>query len=669
MLKKKLILMLLMFPCLLVAQQYELGKVTKAELEEKSHSLEPDASAAILFSSGTTYLDFSQNEGFIVVTDTDIKIKIYKKEGYDWATKMIEYYTANVPKEKVEFSKAITYNLINGAIEKTKLKSEGEFDEKINKFWAQKKITMPNVKEGSIIEFRTSIRSPFLSTFPKWNFQTTIPVNYSTYTTKIPEFYIYNPNFRGYIFPKKEQKIIEKSHNFLSTEKVEVGNAVRTNMAEKSLKYKEIITTYTAEKMPAMSEEEFVNNIDNFTSSIEHELALVKYPNTPIKSFSVTWDDVVRTIYDSDDFGGELKKSGYFEKDLQTLIAGLNSKEEKTAAIFNYVKNRMNWNELFGYSCNDGVNRAYKDKTGNVAEINLMLTAMLRYAGISANPILVSTRKNGIAISPNRTAYNYVIVGVEVENDVILLDATDKSSMPNIIPVRALNWEGRIIRQSGSSTTVNLTPKKNSKEVINIVASIDNLGLVSGKAKDMSFEYNAYVFRKNYAGLTKDSYIENVEKYFTGLEIQEYESDNSSDLSKPITESYSFTHNTLAEVIGDRIYFSPLLFFAKKQNPFKQEKREYPIDFGFPQQDKYSFTINIPEGYTIESLPKPLTLAMEENIGNFKFNISTSGKQIQIVTSLDINSANISQNYYETLKNFYQKVVEKQNEKIVLKKV
>jgi hypothetical protein len=63
--------------------------------------------------------------------------------------------------------------------------------------------------------------------------------------------------------------------------------------------------------------------------------------------------------------------------------------------------------------CNEGVKKAYKDKTGNVAEINLMLTAMLRYAGLNANPVLVSTRSNGIAIFPNRTAFNYVIAAVE----------------------------------------------------------------------------------------------------------------------------------------------------------------------------------------------------------------------------------------------------------------
>ena len=85
---------------------------------------------------------------------------------------------------------------------------------------------------------------------------------------------------------------------------------------------------------------------------------------------------------------------------------------------------------------------------------------MLRYAGLTANPVLVSTRSNGIAIFPNRTAFNYVIAAVETPNGNILLDASDKFSTPNVLPFRALNWYGRLIRKDGTSEEVDLMPKK-----------------------------------------------------------------------------------------------------------------------------------------------------------------------------------------------------------------
>lgn len=111
-----------------------------------------------------------------------------------------------------------------------------------------------------------------------------------------------------------------------------------------------------------------------------------------------------------------------------------------------------------------------------------------------------------------------------------------------------------------------------------------------------------------------------------------------------------------------------MLYFTGKQNPFKQDEREFPIDFGYPWQDKYMINITLPEGYVVESLPKPAAVAMEENIGSFKYNAAVQGNLIQISVTLDINYPNVSNVYYKTLKDFYQMVIDKQNEKIVLKR-
>ena len=112
-----------------------------------------------------------------------------------------------------------------------------------------------------------------------------------------------------------------------------------------------------------------------------------------------------------------------------------------------------------------------------------------------------------------------------------------------------------------------------------------------------------------------------------------------------------------------------MLFLTQAENPFKQEKREYPIDFVYPHQDKYMINISIPDGYVVESLPNSIAISMEDNIGTFKYNIANgAANQIQIAVTMDINFASVSQDYYATLKDFYQKVIEKQNEKIVLKK-
>lgn len=651
------------------AQKLELGKVSIAELEQKVHPKDSSAVAAILFKKGNVRFEYNGERGFEMITEVQTKIKIYKKEGYDWANQAIRYYLEGSSKENLSFSDAVTYNLVNGKIEKTKLKSDGEFDEKINRYWGRKKITMANVKEGSIIEFQYVIKSANFGQLKEWDFQSGIPVNYSEYKTYVPEYFTYNTNQKGFIFPKVLKELRDRKVDYTYFTKTVPGiNGNTPERVNSSLNFKENITIYQTENVPALKEEAFVNNIDNYTSSISHELSSIKYPNDPFQNFATDWETVTKKIYDNEDFGPELNKTGYFEQDINAVITGLVSRDEKIAAIFNFVKSKVKWNDYYGYSCNDGVKTAYKNKTGNVAEINLMLTAMLRYAGISANPVLVSTRSNGIAIFPNRGAYNYVIAAVEIENDLILLDATDKFSTPNILPLRDLNWFGRLIRKEGSSVEVDLMPKLVSKEVTNMSLVLTSDGTINGKLRRQISDHSALSFRQRYAGLTSDSYLEQLENRNNNIEIADYKRDNELDLYKPIVETYSFKDTKNIENIGDKIYISPLLSLNMTENPFKQEIREYPIDFGYPMQDKYNIAIEIPQGYAVETLPAQVSLATDNNIGAFKYVISNSGNKIQVQIVVDINEPIVSAEYYEQLKAFFQKMVDKQAEKIVLKK-
>lgn len=651
------------------AQNFELGKVSLAELQEKVHPKDSSAVAAVLFEKGKNSFEYSQERGFVMITEIKARIKIYKKEGYDWASKSVRFYLVNDAKETVSFSDAITYNLIDGKIEKTKLKSDGEFDEVLNKYWGQKKITMPNVKQGSVIEFKYTIRSVRTGSPRDWYFQSSIPVNYSEYKNYVPEYFIYNANLKGFIRPVVTAENGSNSITLNSKERTTSNRVTQTSFSSDKIDYLETRTTYLAENMPAMKEESFVNNIDNYTSSLVQELAMTKYPGEPLQAFSTNWNAVVKTIYNYDDFGPELNKTGYFEEDLKAVLAGLNTSEEKITAILHYVKSTVKWNDYYGYSCNDGVKQAYKNKTGNVAEINLMLTAMLRYAGLTANPVLVSTRSNGIALFPNRTAFNYVIAAVENGTDVVLLDATDKFSSPNVLPFRDLNWLGRLIRKDGTSSEVDLMPKQTSNDVITMNYAVNDKGEVVGKLRRQRTDHNAMIFRSNVKDLKEEAYLEKFENENDKIEVSDYLRTNENDLKLPLIETISFTGANCSEILGGKIYFKPMLSFSQSNNPFKQEIREYPVDFGFPFLDKYAINLQIPAGYKVESFPASASILMEDGLGSFRFLTSLSGDSIQISILSQINMPIISAEYYPALKEFYQKMMEKENEKIVLSKI
>lgn len=638
------IVILVFFVQGLFAQKYELGKVTIDELNEKSHPIDSSAVAAILFKTGETKFNLNNDGNWTVSTEVSYKIKIYKKEGFDYANKSVSYYVGGFRNETLNFKNAVTYNLVNGKIEKTKLKSDGEFKEEINEDVKVKKITMPQVREGSIIEYSYTLNSPYISTINDWYFQDEVPVNYVEYNVYLPEYFEYRSVISGY-------------------EKIDVQNQAINSGDFVQQKY-----TYTIKNVPSIKEEGFITNIDNYTSILKYELASINYPNQPSKKIAVTWDDVVKSIYDHEGFGNELNNKSYFEDDLKVILEGLTSNKEKITAIFEFVKNKMSWNESYGVVTNIGVKKAYKEKTGNVAEINLMLTAMLRYAGLQANPVLLSTRRNGIAMFPNRTAYNYVVAGVEVLDDVLLLDATNKNAVVDLMPLRAVNWTGRIIRERGSSNEVNLLDVPISKDNVIILGEIKEDGSIVGKLRRVLTDYNSFVHRENYNGVSEDNYLEKLENRYQGLSVEEYKVENINDLSKPVIENYSFTHTNDVEIIGNKMYIKPLLFYTLDENPFKLDERKYPVDFSFPFRDSYNISIKIPEGYEVEYLPEVTNVAMENNYATFKYIVSATNNNIQLLVNFDINSFYISSTAYPALKGFFKLMIEKQTDRIILKK-
>lgn len=666
---KTKLLIFLLFTTFIYSQEYELGKVTIAQLEEKYHPKDTSAVAAILFEKGKTSFNYEEMNGFSTTTEVLVKIKIYKKEGFEWANRKIKHYIDG-KKETVSFSKGVTYNLVNGEIEKTKLKSSGEFTEKINNFWSETKIVMPNVKEGSIIEYAYIIKSPFISNFPEWSFQKNIPVNHSEYTTLIPEYFVYNTFTKGFsnikVTRNSDNRKMPYSYSYVDASRAGTAKSERVTT---ELQFVENSTNYIAEDVPALKEESFVNNIDNYSSSILHELSMTKYPNSPTKSYSSDWESVVKTIYDNEDFGGQLNKANFYEEDLNALLKDITTTEDKIATIFSYIKNRLNWNGYVGYYSDKGVKKAYQEKTGNTADINLLLVSMLNYAKLNASPILLSTRSNGIPIFPSRNGFNYVIAGVELSNgSVVLLDATNKNAVPNIIPENALNWFGRIVRKNGTSEMVDLYPKKVSLETISILAELKSDGSISGKQRKQLTDYNAFRFRSRHANRNHDDYVQELEKEHNFSAVENYEVTNTNDLSKPIVETYSFSSNSMTDIIDSKIYITPMLFHQMDVNPFKAEERAYPIDFNFPSKDTYNFSIKIPEGYVVESKPETLNLNMNQNMVSFRYSVSENLGTIQLSCVIEVNSPIIESDYYPHLKELFNQIVLKQNEKIVLVK-
>jgi hypothetical protein len=655
-----LVLLILLLHSSINAQKFEIGKISKYELEEKYHPIDSTANAAVLFKKARTHFYYTEKKGFQCETTFEIRLKIYKKEGLSWANYSIPYYVgwSDIDDDIIFFSDVVTYNLENNKIEKTKLSGKGLFKERINEYWMKKTITFPNVKVGSVIEFKYKLISENLVRLPDFEFQELIPVNFAEYKSEIPVNYVYKTILRGY------SKVEQEAKQELFTQSF-TGEHNQT----KYLSYTLNKQKYTLRNIPALIEEPFTDNIENYRIKIENELSQIAFKDMPEKKFSETWDDVAKSISKNENFKNALQSRGYFEEIIRNSFSSDESKLNKAKIIFNHVKNKIKWNGNFGYYPELGPKDAYYKSVGNVADINLNLVVMLRSAGINASPVLISTRKNGKTVFPSRDGFNYLIVSATIDDQQILMDATDINSIFNILPIRCLNGSGQAINIIEQSEEIKVNPKELSKSTTFIHADILPDGSIKGKVRISKSDYLAYLFRNNFTGINEEIYLEKLEQKYNGILITDYKVENTTKYEENIMEIFSFSTEKEESKTNNFISFNPFLFFTDKINPFKQEKRTMPIDFQFPSQEKYMISINIPEGYNVEFIPKPIKVALPENSIFLNFNITVDENKINIVSVFDINTSFFDPSNYEDLKNIFKIYIEIQTESIILKKI
>ncbi len=194
-------------------------------------------------------------------------------------------------------------------------------------------------------------------------------------------------------------------------------------------------------------------------------------------------------------------------------------------------------------------------------------------------------------------------------------------------------------------------------------------GMINGKVRVLNSDHNAIAFRESYFEDTEEAFLDDLEVENGDIEISEFTVKNAKDTNKPVISSYDYTKEDGMDIISDKIYFSPMFFFRSTENPFKLEKREFPIDFGYPSGEEYTFSIMLPENYEVETVPGPLAIALPDGMGAFRYTIMSTPNMVQLKVVSEINNAIIPALYYDSLKEYYKKVIEKMNEKVVLSKI
>ena len=150
--------------------------------------MEADAVASVLYRNQYSFFRFLKGQGFQMVTEFRERIKIYKPEGFDYATHSVPIYIGGSENETLSGLNGVTYNLVDGKMKETKLRKDGIFDEEASKYYKKTTFTLPNLQAGSVIEYKYTFTTPYVHNIDEIRLQEEIPVDREEFLIKFPEY-------------------------------------------------------------------------------------------------------------------------------------------------------------------------------------------------------------------------------------------------------------------------------------------------------------------------------------------------------------------------------------------------------------------------------------------------------------------------------------------------
>jgi hypothetical protein len=659
----------------------KLGEIDEKDVKATKYDKFPDAEAIILCDYGN--LTYNAQSNFTKQFERITRIKILTKAGYDKANQTMPYFrTASDIKD----IKGYTYNIENGKVVKTKLEKSAIIDKKINKKWCEIKFSMPNVKEGSVIEFSYVVTAPFGSP-PTWYFQNDVPTLWSEFKMAVPEYLRFQPLTQVF----KDFTVAQMDHTNESFNYRPANTP--PNYPSQVINYELYKNHWVLQDIPAFKGEEFISSFKDCVMKVDFKLAAIKMPGQATKIITPSWEVFVEQFSETDKYKKYLSDDLPTPNLLATITKDAKTVKEKVVAVCDYVKNNIRFNDRIGIFPNKTVKEIFEKKAGNCAEINLLLVNMCRKLGLKAFPVVLSTRQNGKmfpdVFDDRKLNYTVAYIMLDATEDM-LLDATDAMLPTGMIDYDALNGLGLILMPPANSTDLaswaNLQNPKYSKtsQIVTANLTMSDTGIIKGELVQRLGGYDAVKVRRNL--LKEKQTNENASEEDEGDDFLDAEADkilkdstinnkinkfnfkNLKDFDKPLDGTKNIETADFSQVNDDFIYVSPLLEYRMKANPLKSETRNFPVDYPALIEQNFYLNFTIPDGYKIEELPKPMRIKTEDGGIKFEYNISANDNKVQLISKFSLGRVFFKVEEYKMLRDFYAQIVAKQEEQIVLKK-
>lgn len=624
--------------------QITFGEIPREDFEMKVYSEDPAADAVVLEDYADVRMEL--RDGIKVLVDRHVRIKIINNDGLRYANIEISFGHS----DKITGMKAASYILEGEELTTTPLDRKSFYTEETTRYFSTLRFSMPNVRVGSVIEYKYTLESDDYFSLYTMEFQKEIPVRRTGLMVEFPGYFTYKfvrtGDFSRIKYSSREESV-SFGHNFVN--------------AFKGL--------WTAYNIPAYRIEKYSTGSDDYHTTLGFELSQIEVPGYYFEEISPTYPRLSTKLLEMSDFGSYMRNNLGIVKKAQQLTANCTTDTEKLKKIYSYVTENFVWDGIPDITANYTMAKVISKGRGNAAELNLMLVAMLKACHVAAEPVILSTRENGrlntfFAILQK---LDYVVAVVRADGNQYLVDATDPLRPFDMLPFECLNGEGWTVTSSAGSW-VDVKNDEHYGVKSGFELNLKDDGTVSGKVHNTYESYSAYQVRKVCELNGIEGYTDQMRAANGNWKISGFTVDKLEDINKPVDERFDLEIPFTADISGDLIYLNPAIGIDYSQNNFPEDERISPIDFGCPSSLKVVYKISVPEGYTIESVPLPAKMQIAGGGSAFSYEVQTLGNNVVVVIEKVRSSTRFAADQYYTLREYEKRINQKLAEMIVIKR-
>jgi hypothetical protein len=499
-------------------------------------------------------------------------------------------------------------------------------------------MTLSQVTSGNILEYRYDFTTDSLPYATNWVLQENIPVRHSEIWASI------GAAFETTFALQNKDKI----NNFVDA----ASNA----------------KVFIARDLPALQ----INNSayiksDNLTS-VRLQVSSTS-GNGGKQGYTTTWRDLVQNLMKSENLGLQFQQTNNFDNIWQAMQSSVNTAkntEDKIRAVYNFINKNVEWNGEWSIYAKQSLNAAYESHSANSGELNLMLVACLNAAGVRATPMLVSTRSHGKVNvnSPSAGQFDHLVCQTELNGAPCFLDAGDVYRPMGMLRVEALNGDGWLM-DVAAPQWLKITPTLSVSQTLSMFA-LSKEGDLRGRFSKTSKGYEAVTQRNDQS---RKATAKLLQKEYVGIRIDSVTTYNlDANLNSSFKRNFFCFIPQAIEVVDNKMTIKPLWHTGLEENILLPE-RQAPIDFIYPINDLHVFSMSIPEGASVDKIPKDELYELDNKGGVYQFTAIQSGSVVYLAIKIQIERLHFDASEYNKVKEMFDRIAAKQLEVVLLKNV